>query len=128
MIHSFPGGDSATIIFEPFTPKTILSPGCDDGVFPHAVYASPTLVGLWWKDSARDADGAKAIDKVADDLQNVLRAQKQPVDSMVLYPNYAASVHGIKEVYGDCLPRAKALRAKIDPEGLMLRTGGWKFV
>lgn len=130
MLSSFTSGpaDSATIIFEPFTPASIIRPGCEEGVFPHSVYASPLLIGLWWSEESRDAAGLRAIDKAVDDMQVVLRAQKQPVDEMVLYPNYAAVAHGVKEVFGECLNRAKTLRAKIDPSGIMLRTGGWKFV
>lgn len=127
MVTGFADATSAVMLFEPFTPSSILHAGCH-GVYPHSVYASPLNIALWWKHPSRDADGLKVIDKAADDLQDVLRAAQQPVDEMVLYPNYAGAQHSMEELYGKCLPRARALRKQIDPEGVMLRAGGWKFV
>lgn len=114
-------------MFEPFVPNAITRP-LSDGVFPHNVYASPLNAALQWTDPAQDAAGLKALDGAADKFESVLRKAGEPVDQMMLYPNYADADHRISELYGPNLARAKALRKKIDPTGVMLRTGGWKFV
>lgn len=108
-------------------PSSILRP-LSDGVFPHAVYASPLNAALWWTDPSQDAAGLAALDRAVNQLEAVLRAQRQPVDQMMLYPNYADVNHSLKQLYGTNLARAVALRKKIDPKGVMLRAGGWKFV
>lgn len=46
----------------------------------------------------------------------------------MLYPNYSDADHPVSQLYGPNLAQAVALRKKIDPAGVMLRTGGWKFV
>lgn len=114
-------------MFEPFVPSSILRP-LTDGAFPHAVYASPLNAALWWTDPAEDAAGLDALDGAVNQFTATLKAQNQPVNQMMLYPNYADAHHSVSQLYGPNLARAKALRTKIDPKGVMLRTGGWKFV
>lgn len=115
------------IVFEPFVPSSIIRP-LTDGVFPHAVFASPLNAALWWTDPAEDASGLAALDSATTQMQSFLSSQGQPVSQMMLYPNYADADHSIAQLYGPNLAKAKALRAKYDPKGVMLRTGGWKFV
>lgn len=115
------------IVFEPFVPNSILRPDTE-GVFPHSVYASPLNAALWWTDPADDAAGHAALDATVEEFETVLRNAGQPVDDMMLYPNYAGASYTMAELYGPNLVQAKALRAEIDPQGVMLRTGGWKFV
>lgn len=124
---SFSGANSAVIVFEPFVPKSILRPDTD-GVFPHSVYASPLNAALWWTDPSKDAAGLAALDSAVAQFTTVLRNEGQPVDQMMLYPNYADVSHTMSQLYGPNLAQAKTLRAKYDPQGVMLRTGGWKFV
>lgn len=128
-MKSFKDADSAVILFEPFTPKSIIrGPACADTVFPHDIYASPLNMALWWKHEDRDEDGIAAIDSARRELQKILIKKEQPVKDMMLYPNYAGAKVSIEELYGPCLPRAKEVRKAIDPDGVMLRAGGWKFV
>lgn len=124
---TFPNAATANVIFEPFIPSAILRPNTD-GVFAHSVYASPLNVALWWKNASQDAAGAQALDATANSYEAILKAAGQPVDTMLLYPNYADANHPASAVYGPNLPQAVALRKQIDPNGVMLRTGGWKFV
>lgn len=118
---------SAVIVFEPFVPSSVVRL-LTDGVFPHAVFASPLNAALWWTDPSEDAAGLAALDSAADQFEMALRADGQPVDDMMLYSNYADADHTTAELYGPNLAQAVALREKIDPTGVMLRTGGWKFV
>lgn len=115
------------VIFEPFVPNSVIRP-LSDGVFAHSVYASPLNTALWWTDPSEDAAGLKAIDTTATSFETLLKSAGQPTSSMVLYPNYADADHTVSELYGANLAQAIALRTKIDPKGVMLRTGGWKFV
>jgi len=52
----------------------------------------------------------------------------QNVSDVMQYPNYSLGDTPIANMYGSTLPRLKALRTKYDPTGVMLRTGGPKFV
>lgn len=108
-------------------PSSIVRPDTD-GVFPHSVYASPFNVGLFWTNTADDVAGAAALDNMLTQFTAVLKADGQPVSSMAIYPNYADVSYTNTQMYGANLPRAVALRKSIDPNGVMLRTGGWKFV
>lgn len=114
-------------MFEPFVPNSILRP-LTDGLFPHATYASPLNAALWWTDPTENATGRWALRENTNQFEEILRADGQPVDEMMLYPNYADSTHTVEQIYGPNLARGKALRAKIDPKGVMLRAGGWKLV
>ena len=44
-----------------------------------------------------------------------------------LYGNYANSETPLAYIYGENLPRLRALKAKIDPDDVMGLTGGFKF-
>lgn len=114
-------------MFEPFVPAQILKPNYD-GVFPHGIFASPLNAALWWTDPAHDAAGAVALDNATSAMEDALRADLQPVDTMMLYPNYVDANHPIEKLYGPNVARAKALRQHYDPNGVMLRAPGWKFI
>lgn len=124
---TFPDAVSAAVVFEPFIPNAIVRP-LSDGAFAHSVYASPLNTVLWWTDPSQDAAGLKAIDATANSFEALLTSSGQPTSSMMLYPNYADADHPVSALYGPNLPQAVALRESIDPAGVMLRAGGWKFV
>lgn len=114
-------------MFEPFVPSSIVGP-LSDGLFPHATFASPLNAALWWNDdSSHDLHGFKALNDATNEFEDILRADGQPVDDMMLYPNYADTFHTVGQLCGPNLDRGVQLRRKYDPEDVMLRTGGWKL-
>jgi len=46
---------------------------------------------------------------------------------MALYGNYVDANTPLVDIYGDNLPRLRALKAKIDPHNVMGLAGGFKF-
>ena len=48
-------------------------------------------------------------------------------DPPALYGNYASARTPLVDIYGDNLPRLRALKTKIDPKNVMGLAGGFKF-
>jgi len=48
-------------------------------------------------------------------------------DTPVLYGNYVNARTPLVDIYGENLPRLRALKAKVDPENVMGLAGGFKF-
>ena len=48
-------------------------------------------------------------------------------DPSALYGNYVDANTPLVEIYGENLPKLRALKAKIDPKNVMGLTGGFKF-
>lgn len=120
------GAASGTVVIEPFIPSAIYRP-FSDGVFPHAVFSAPTGLQFGWGNPAQDTQALAALSALSANITATLRAEGQPVDAMMLYPNYAVNTTSIESMYGPNLAKAKALRAQIDKEGVMLRASGFKL-
>jgi hypothetical protein len=54
-------------------------------------------------------------------------AEGEDIEDAALYPNYAIAGTSLEKIYGHNLARLKAIRERIDPEGVMKLAGGWKF-
>ena len=52
---------------------------------------------------------------------------KQPIEGLALYANYAAGFQSSESIYGVNYPRLKELAAKYDPKKVMRRAGGFKI-
>ena len=48
-------------------------------------------------------------------------------DPPALYGNYVNAKTHLRKIYGDNLPKLRALKAKIDPKNVMGLTGGFRF-
>ncbi|KAI0649785.1 FAD-binding domain-containing protein [Trametes meyenii] len=114
---------------EPFLP-TIFShategssafpPSRSKGLLPLNIYYA------WLLDLADD-DMHEAARQSADHLTKVVLGEGQDVADAVLYGNYAIYDTPIERIYGDNLPKLKALKAQYDPDNVMGLAGGWKF-
>lgn len=124
-----------TTHIEPFIPSSITRPLASGGLWPHAIFASPLNLYFAWPDSSPQLDSiaSTALAAAAKNITEALRREGQPVpgdgSGIALYPNYASAEASTESMYGaENARKAKLLRKEIDPEGLMLRTGGFKFV
>lgn len=124
---SFGKGTIVSTDVEPFIPSRIYRPD-SDAAFPHSTFASPLNLYWAWPDASMDAAGKATIAAASAAITDAMRKEGQPVDDMVLYPNYALGSTPVEKLYGKNLPRAKALRKQLDPNGIFLRAGGYKFV
>ena len=71
---------------------------------------------------------------MADALRNISRtihttalADGQNVSNAAVYVNYALYGTPLEDIYGGNVERLRAIRAAIDPDGVMGLAGGWKF-
>ena len=70
---------------------------------------------------------ARAIRKGADSLRTAALKDGQDVEHAAVYPNYALFDTPLEEMYGQNVPRLRAVRRAIDPEDVMGLAGGFKF-
>ena len=69
-----------------------------------------------------------AVEESANRLSAVAKAEGLLTDHpTALYGNYVDANTPLVDIYGDNLPKLRALKAKIDPANVMGLTGGFKF-
>ena len=89
---------------------------------------NPLLVYFNWVDPLYDDEFVAAAAESATRLSAVAKAEGSLIDNPpALYGNYADAETPLADIYGDNLPKLKALKAKIDPQNVMGLAGGWKF-
>lgn len=71
------------------------------------------------QEAIRSSTNQLASDATAEGQQNI---QGAPV-----YPNYALFDTPLEAMYGDNLPRLRAIKQTIDPDNIMGLAGGFKF-
>ncbi|KAF8305871.1 FAD-binding domain-containing protein [Clavulina sp. PMI_390] len=126
-VRSLPDAAIATLQFDFFVPSAIDRP-LSSSLFPHAVFASPVNFAMFWNSASNDATGHNTLTSAIDDMRHIAKRDGQPVEKMAVYSNYAGWNYKAEEVFMENFEKGKELRKKIDPEGVMLRTGGWKLV
>lgn len=88
----------------------------------------PLLADFTWLDARFDKDFVAAAEESIKRLTVVAKAEGVLVDSpTALYGNYVDANTPLADIYGDNLPKLKALRAAIDPQNVMSLTGGFRF-
>ncbi|KAJ7581443.1 FAD dependent oxidoreductase [Mycena floridula] len=111
--------------YPPFSSRSL-------GLLPSNIYFS------WVADPAKlldlglslldfDAQFHDAARQSAAQLQKVALAEGSAIAGSQIYPNYAIFDTPLSGMYGDNVGRLQALRARVDPGGVMAAAGGWKF-
>jgi FAD/FMN-containing dehydrogenase len=68
-----------------------------------------------------------AVKQSVNQLRTVALSEGQQIEHAPLYPNYAIYDTPLEEIYGDNLPRLRALKKLHDPDNVMGLAGGFKF-
>ena len=88
----------------------------------------PLLADFTWLDARFDKDFVAAAEESINRLAAVAKSEGVLVDNpKALYGNYMDVHTPLVDIYGDNLPKLRALRAAIDPQNVMGLTGGFKF-
>jgi FAD/FMN-containing dehydrogenase len=86
------------------------------------------LVYFGWKRSRYDEEFIAAVKESANRLAVVAEAEGLlHGDPSILYGNYVHGKTPLEHIYGENLPRLRALRARIDPNNIMGLAGGFKL-
>ena len=120
-------------VFEPFvhsylshanSPSAFPSPGArQPGKAP-----SPLLVWFGWTNPLYDDEFVAAAEEYVNRLAAVAKAEGLLIDDPpALYGNYVNANTPLVDVYGENLPKLRALQAKVDPSHVMGLSGGFKF-
>ena len=68
-----------------------------------------------------------AIRESGNSLSAAALKDGQDVEHASVYPNYALFDTPLEDMYGQNVPRLRAVRRSIDPEDVMGLAGGFKF-
>jgi len=87
---------------------------------------------LWLISSTADPTHADTILAASRQSSAYIRSQaiaqgQAQVATAPLYPNYAIYDTPLNEMYGDNIPKLKALKVLVDPLDVMGLAGGYKF-
>ena len=86
------------------------------------------LVYFAWEDPLYDNEFVAAIEESANRLSAIAKAEGLLMDDPpAVYTNYANAETPLDDIYGENLPRLRALKAKIDPKNIMDLSGGFRF-
>ncbi|KAG2747521.1 FAD-binding domain-containing protein [Suillus brevipes Sb2] len=80
-----------------------------------------------WADSNYDDTMFDAVDASAQHMIQALTDDGQDIANVAVYPNNAPPDMTLERMYGDNLPRLRAIKKAVDPDNVMGLTGGWKF-
>jgi hypothetical protein len=69
----------------------------------------------------------RAIREAGDNLRAAALEDGQDIEHAAVYPNYALFDTPLEDMYGNHVPRLRALRRAVDPEDVMGLAGGFKF-
>jgi FAD/FMN-containing dehydrogenase len=69
----------------------------------------------------------EAVDASVQHMTQVLTEDGQDIANVAVYPNNAPPDMALEKMYGDNLPRLRAIKKAVDPDNVMGLTGGWKF-
>ena len=86
----------------------------------------PLSISFAWDSEQSDEDFVTAMKETARTITVAADEEGQDIGDAILYGNYALAGTPISRIYGNNLPRLKALKGKYDPDGIMDLAGGWK--
>ncbi|KAG7445392.1 FAD dependent oxidoreductase [Guyanagaster necrorhizus] len=105
---------------EPFLPSLLAHASAGSSAYPGSrkQVVLPTNVNLQWPSESEDSVFHDAARRTA---------QKLGVKGVPIYPNYAIYGTPVVDMYGEeGLGRMEAARERVDPDGVMFLTGGFK--
>ena len=118
---------SVAITFEPFD-SSLFSHGSDSASPPDRSRALfPTTVTFTFRNASLDETMAKALRNYSDAVSAVAVADGQNVSHAAVYPNNALFDTPLEDLYGDNLPRLRAIKQAFDPKNVMGLAGGFKL-
>ena len=89
---------------------------------------NPLLVYFTWNNTLYDDVFVAAVEESVNRLAAVAKAEGSLSDHpTALYGNYVDANTPLVDIYGDNLPKLRALKAEIDPKNVMGLAGGFKF-
>ena len=89
---------------------------------------NPIPVFFAWEDPSYDDEFVAAVEESVNRLAVVAKAEGLLIDDpLALYGNYVNAKTPLVDIYGDNLPKLRALKAKIDPKDVMGLAGGFRF-
>jgi hypothetical protein len=109
----------------------------DQGLFTHGGPSAyppdrsrlyfPSILTFSWSNSSLDETMTRGIREGGDNLRTAAIKDGQDIKHAAVYPNYALFDTPLEDMYGENVPRLRALRRTIDPEDVMGLAGGFKF-
>ncbi|KAI0257872.1 hypothetical protein BC834DRAFT_926933 [Gloeopeniophorella convolvens] len=123
-----PLGANVSIVtaLEPFD-SGVFSHGSDSAFPPdrsHALF--PGVTNYVWSNASLDDTMAQSLRESSDTVHAAALAEGQNVSDAAPYINYALFDTPVGLLYGENLPRLRAIKKEVDPEGVMGLAGGFK--
>ncbi|KAG2120114.1 hypothetical protein BD769DRAFT_1609339 [Suillus cothurnatus] len=80
-----------------------------------------------WTDSNFDDTIFDAVNASTQNMIQTLTNFGQDIANVAMYPNHAPPGTSLESMYGDNVPRLRAIKNAVDPDNVMGLTGGWRF-
>jgi len=88
----------------------------------------PLVVWCAWENPLYDNEFLAALEESVNRLSVVAEAEGLLIDDpSALYGNYVTGKTPLVDIYGENLPRLRAIQDQIDPNNVMGLSGGFKF-
>ncbi|KAJ7250738.1 FAD-binding domain-containing protein [Mycena rebaudengoi] len=123
------GGTFISYDVEPFLP-TLYTHGMAPTAFPPSRgpgYMPLNLYFAWEGTALIDDVFHDALRQSAQHLTDVAVREGQAIAQAPLYTNYALYDTPLERIYGNNIPRLRAIKASVDPANVMGLAGGFKF-
>ncbi|KAI0260019.1 hypothetical protein BC834DRAFT_1044925 [Gloeopeniophorella convolvens] len=118
---------SVVVALEPFS-SGVFSHGAGSAFPPDRSFALfPTAVEYLWSNASLDGTMAQELRESSDTIHAAALAEGQNVSHAAPYINYALFDTSVEDLYGENLPRLRAIKKEIDPEDVMGLAGGFKI-
>jgi len=115
------------LVFEPFL-SNVFSHGPASAYPPDRSRALfPTGVTFLFSDPSLNCTVLDAIHSYSKAVIAAGVADGQNVTHAARYPNYALLDTPLKDLYGDNIPRLRAIKKAVDPKNVMALAGGFKL-